>query len=288
MPNFPFGDEILLDKMKRTRLGRIYLCIAEIFVRYEVMHTAAAIAYYFTLSIFPFLMFLAALVGILHFPEDALIRMLKPLLSEVVAKTVLNYYLYLTNVSNAFSLVFGLLFSLYSASRAIHALTYSVNKVYHTHRVRSFLKSVIHSALFTIGMSVVLLLALFTVSAGSNLPQVFNVTLPRFGYAGYIYFVAVAAAFAVLTAFYCLAPVERVKLRYAVPGSLLCVLGLHVISFGVSIYVRISTRFSVLYGSIGAVIIVLLWLYFFAVCVLLGALVNRYAENGAIKRADDL
>ena len=58
-------------------------------------------------------------------------------------------------------LILGLLFSLYSASRAINALTYSVNKVYHTHRVRSFLKSVLHSALFTLGMSVVLLLALF-------------------------------------------------------------------------------------------------------------------------------
>ena len=267
MPNFPFGDEILPEKLKRTRLWRLCLRIAEIFERYEVMHTAASIAYYFTLAIFPFLMFLAALVGVLRFPEDALIRMLEPLLSKVVAETVLNYYLYLTNVSNVFSLVFGLLFSLYSASRAINALTYSVNKIYQTHRVRSFVQSILHSTLFTVGMSVVLLLALFTVSAGSNLPQVFSITLPRFGYAGYIYFVAVAAAFAVLTAFYCLAPVERVKLRYALPGSLLCVLGLHVISFGVSIYVRISTRFSVLYGSIGAIIIVLLWLYFFAVCV---------------------
>ncbi|MBQ4159937.1 MAG: YihY/virulence factor BrkB family protein [Clostridia bacterium] len=272
----------MLKKIKEWKITKLYFVCCEIFAKYEVSQTASSIAYYFTLAVFPFLMFIAALVGVLHFPADALTKAIEPLLSKAVADTILSYYTYLTSVSGVFSLVFGLLFSLFSASRAIHALTYGVNKVYHTHRERSFLASVLHSMLFTVGISAVLLLVLIAISVGSNLPELFDfahhIRLPITGSAGYIYLIAVFAAFVILTAFYCLAPVERVRIRYALPGSALCILGLHAISFGVSIYVRVSTRFSVLYGSIGAIIIMLLWLYLFGICVLIGALLNRYIE----------
>lgn len=272
----------MLEKWKNMKVIKLYLTFCDIFGKYEISQTASSIAYYFTLAVFPFLMFLAALVGILHFPADALDKMIQPLLSEAVADTILSYYAYLTNVSNAFSLLFGLVFSLYSASRAVNALTYGINKVYHTHRTRSYFVNLMYSVLFTFGISVVLLLAMLVISAGSNLPEVLDfahhIRLPLVGKAGYVYLVAVGAAFLILAAFYSFAPVGRVRLRYALPGSALCLFGLHAISFGVGIYVRMSTRFSVLYGSIGAVIILLLWLYFFGICVMLGALLNRYIE----------
>ena len=89
----------------------------------------------------------------------------------------------------------------------------------------------------------------------------------------------IAAIFFLLSAFYMFAPQERIAFRYTVFGSLFGVIGLHVVSIGVGIYVRLSNRFSVLYGSIGAVILMLLWLYFFGICIMLGAVINKYHYN---------
>lgn len=273
----------MLKRIQNMKIVRLYLTFTDIFSAYEISQTASGIAYYFTLAIFPFLMFLAALVGILQFPADALEKLLAPLLTKTVCDTILAYYAYLTSVSSVQSLIFGLGFSLYSASRAVNALTYGVNKVYHTHLKRSYFVNMMYSALFTVGISAVLILAMLVISAGGNLAAIFgfakNIRLPFAGKAGFVYLIAAGSAFLVLTAFYSLAPANRVRLRYALPGSVLCLAGLHAISFGVSVYVRISTRFSVLYGSIGAVIILLLWLYFFGICVMLGALLNRYIEK---------
>ena len=134
-----------------------------------------------------------------------------------------------------------------------------------------------HSVAFTIGISAVLLAALVAVSLSGTLPAwlLYDKSIMRWS----VYGIALVSAYSVLTAFYCLAPVKRVRLRYALCGSAFCVLGLHAISLGVSLYVRVSTRFSVLYGSIGAIIILLLWLYLFGVCVLSGALLNRFLET---------
>lgn len=265
------------ERMKKMKIVQLWVYIAALVARYEILQTAAGIAYYFMLAVFPFLMFLAALVGVLRFPPDALQNAVEPLLSKTVADTVLAYYAYLKSVSNWFSLLFGFVFSLYSASRAVQALTYGVNKVYALQKRRSWLRNLMHSVAFTIGISAVLLAALVAVSLSGKLPVwiLYDKSAMRWS----VYAIALVSAYSVLTAFYCLAPAERVRLRYALCGSTLCLLGLHIISIGVSVYVRISTRFSVLYGSIGAIIILLLWLYLFGVCVLAGALLNRFLEK---------
>ncbi len=273
----------MIKRIQKWKAVQLYMRFSALFIKYEISQTAASIAYYFTLAVFPFLMFLAALVGVLAFPADALEKAIAPLLSRAVAEIILEYYTYLTSVSGVFSLVFGLVFSLYSASRAIRALTYGINKVYHTHKARSFFADLFRSVMFTLGVSAVLFLALFMVSIGSNLPKVLNLSqhirIPLISNAGYIYLVAVGAAFFILTLVYMYAPVRRVPLCLALPGSVLCLFGLHAISFGVGVYVCFSTRFSMLYGSIGAIIIMLLWLYLFGICVMLGAILNRYAEK---------
>ncbi len=272
----------MLKKIMESKPGKLYAALSDIIKKYEIMQTASGIAYYFTLAIFPFLMFLAALVGILQFPEDALKNLIEPLFAKKVTQTVLSYYAYLKSVTSISSLLFGFGFSLYSASRAVNALIYGINKVYHTQKIRPYAISLLYSVLFTVGIGGVLLMTMLVISAAGDLFSVLGLmnadALPMSGNAGLVYLLAAFAACVILTVLYCLAPVGGVRLRYALPGALLCLAGLHIISMGVSIYVRISTRFSVLYGSIGAVILLLLWLYFFGVCVLAGALLNRYIE----------
>lgn len=268
----------MLERIKKLKLVQLGMHIAELTARYEILHTAAGIAYYFMLAVFPFLMFLAALVGVVQFPPEALQSAVQPLLSKPVAEAVLAYYAYLQSVSNRFSLLFGLVFSLYSASRAVQALTYGVNKVYETRERRSWLRNLLHSVVFTIGISAVLLAALLVVSLSGSLPA-WLVHNTGASMQWRVYRIVLVSAYSVLTTFYCIAPLNRVRLRYALCGSTLCLAGMHLISFGVSIYARISTRFSVLYGSIGAIIVLLLWLYLFGVCVLAGAMLNRFLEN---------
>ena len=200
----------MLEKIKKLKIVQLWVHLADLVASYEILHTAAGIAYYFTLAVFPFLMFLAALVGVLRFPADALQNAVEPLLSKPVADTVLAYYVYLKSVSNWFSLLFGFVFSLYSASRAVQALSYGVNKVYETHMRRSWVRNLLCSVAFTVGISAVLLTALIAVSLSVRMPAWFvygRDASMRWS----VYCIALVCAYSVLATFYCLAPVKHVS-----------------------------------------------------------------------------
>ncbi len=270
MPNFPFG-EIMFEKLKKLKIVKLGLWCGAVAKKYELSQISAGIAYYFTLSVFPFLMFLAALLGLLNLPADVFASMLVTVLSETVANTVMGYYAYLTSVSNVFSLVIGLGLSLYSASRAIGALVQGIQKIYVGTDTKSFWRRLICSVLFTAGIGFALLILLILASVLGTIP-----TLLGTGF--WLYLLCVAVIFFVFTTFYCLAPSPKLPFARAWPGGLLCVGLLHIISIGVGIYVRLSVRFSVLYGSIGAIVVVMLWLYLFGYSVLIGALLNRFLQ----------
>ncbi len=256
------------EKIKKIKIVRLCLWCGMIANKYELSLVSAGIAYYFTLSIFPFLMFLAALLGLLNLQTEAFALVLSTLLSDTVADTVFGYYTYLTSVSNVHSLLIGLGLSLYSASRAIGALVQGIQKMYAGKSEKNFLKRLIWSVLFTAGMGAVLLILLIFASVLGSIPALFG--------SGFsVYLLCVAVVFLILITFYSLAPSPHQRIAHVWPGGLLCVVLLHIISAGVGIYVRLSVRFSVLYGSLGAIVVVMLWLYLFGYCVLIGALLNR-------------
>ena len=275
MPNFCSGDS-MLKKLKKLKAVQLYITFCDIFTKYEISQTASSIAYFLLLSFFPFLVFLAALIGFLNLPAEALKQTLAPFFTQQVYDTVISYHRYFASVSNGFSLLFGFVFSLYAASRAVHALMHGMYRVFGEGRTHSIIKEFLICIGFTLGMAIAVVTMVFIVGVTGTYFSPLTVAFPWLNRAVYVYFIGVVMIFVLLCLFYSLAPAKRVPLKDTLLGSLLCIVGLHAVSIGVGIYARISSRFSVLYGSIGAVIILLLWLYFFGICILLGALVNKY------------
>ena len=255
----------------------------EKFYTYDIAGRAASLAYFFILALFPFIMFLVTLLGMLPINYEYVYSFFTRFFSTTVSGTIARYYEYLAEISNPFVLVFGLVLSLYSVSRAVNALVVAVNEMYETRGRRGFIKSFGLSAAFTIIISVILILSVAFMSISGNIGQFiskyirYNFVL-NFIESNWINFVFIGISVLLLSLFYMFAPYPHVKFKYTIPGCVFCIAAIYVINLGVSLYVKYSTRFSLIYGSIGTVIIVLLWLYFFGCSILIGALLNRIFE----------
>jgi len=261
----------------RTALGRTYHDVQ----RNHTMQMAAALSYYFVLSLFPALIFMSAVVAYLPVPDlfnqtlGLLARFLPAdgmgLVRRVLADVI-------TPNKGAF-LSFGLLGTLWAASGGFSAAIEALNIAYEVEDDRPFWKTrplAVGLALIT---GFLLLVALSVMIVGPHfgewlagrihLSSLFVLLWP------YIHW-SIAVAFAVLAveAVYYLAPNVKQRFLATLPGAILavgCWLGL---SYLLGIYFRQFANFNKTYGSLGAAIALMTWLYWTGFAMLVGAELN--------------
>ena len=201
---------------------------------------------------------------------------------------LVTYNDYIANISNGYVLVISIAVSLYSASRAVNAINITVNSIYGIEARRSAISDFLLSTIFTLAVGILTLFFIAAIAVGTKLfEQLYIVHLT--GQSITAMTVAVIAlafvmVFFILMFLYYFAPLRRMHLRQVVWGSLFSTVGIAVIGVAISIYVRMSQRFSLLYGSIGAIIVVMLWFYLFGNIVAIGAEINHMLELQKEKR----
>lgn len=253
-------------------LGRRYL-------RHNVGSQSAALAFYLLFMLFPFLIFLSALLGMLRLDVGAILAWLGPLLPREVVELV---GMYLTHVSENPSpqlLVFGLVFSIWFPMRAANTLMRAVRTACHLGPPRRPVVHTLKSLLYTLLLigTVAVTLTVLTVTENALELATVRFGLPaaaaelwnrlRFPAAG-------AAAFFAIFGLYALSQDSRQPWRNIWPGAL-CALAVWMgMSALYSLYVENVANYSLLYGSIGTVIVVLIWLYASAVVLIMGAELN--------------
>jgi len=259
---------------------------------------SAELAYYFFLAVFPGLLFLMTILGLVagSHPEfrttllQYVSRSLPPEAWGVVQTTLKQT----TNAAGGWKLVLSLLGALWSASAGISALMTVMSFAYHVKDRRSFWKSrLIIAPLLTIGLAALMMTALGIVLFG-NAAATWAGAHGLGGAAVLAWKILqwpVALFFVVLSfaALYYWAPdVEQQKWYWITPGSLIGV-GLWVLaSAAFRVYLAHFDSYSATYGSLGAVIVLMLWFYITALALLIGAECNAAIEHAAAEhgRAD--
>lgn len=182
-------------------------------------------------------------------------------------------------------LFFQLLSVFNSASRAVNAINITINTIYGIEQRRHPVSDFLLSTIFTLAVGILTLVLIAAIAVGSKLfEQLYIVHLT--GQTITILTITVISLafimiFFVLMFLYYFAPYRRMRLRRVVWGSLFSTVGIALIGVAISIYVRLSHRFSLLYGSIGAIIVVMLWFYIFGNIVSIGAEMNHLLEQMA-------
>jgi membrane protein len=248
---------------------------------------AAALAYYFLFSLFPFVLFLLALVTMLPFAdglEDWLLAQAAQVVPGDAYTMIEGVIRSLLAQPRSGLLSLGAALALWSASTAVAGLMGALNVAYGVPERRPWWKVRLVAIGIVVATSFFMILAfVLAVSSGPLAAWVAGLLGPTGGLALLVgnWLVALAAITLVTATIYRVCPDVDLPWRWFSPGSVLFTLGFATTTLGFSYYVAHFGTYDKTYGSLGAVIILLLWMYFIAFLLLLGGEVNAYLDRAA-------
>jgi membrane protein len=266
-------------------LKRIFRAILKAFKdvnQHHLLAFAGSLAYYFFMSLIPFLIFLASLLhyvpisGLFDEIMHGLSYML-PTESMPMVSKVLNDLL---NTAGRGILSFGIIGTIWSASGGFSAMIEALNVAYDVQEGRPFWKTRSLAVLLTVIVGALVTVLLFAMIFGPHWGGELAAKLglsPVFT-AVWLYFRFVLAASCALLSvelIYYLAPnVEQRRFLQTVPGSMIAVILWVGASYLLGFYLEHFAQLSKSYGTLGAVVALLLWFYLSSAAILIGAEVN--------------
>lgn len=262
-------------------LKGIYLMVRRYF-DHHVGRDSAALTYYLLFALFPLLIFLSNLVGIMSVDISGFLYEIRAFIPQEALEIIEQYFTYVSRDSSPRLLWFSLIFSIYFPCRAASSLLGSVRRAYGEHRPTQFLRYQLKLLLYTLSLILMVVLSIgLSVVGGRVLNYVSShlsayITLSdgfihlwsslRFVIIGGIVFFTIAMMYGLAQ--------ESHRMNRIWPGAVFSLVMWLVLSFLFSYYVENIARYSVIYGTLGAVIVLLLWLYLASVMLIMGAEFN--------------
>jgi membrane protein len=252
----------------------------------NVFNGAAALAYYSLLSIFPAAIFLLTLLPYLPIAdlEKAIMDLLYQAMPQQSASLFAGVVKNVTSQRKGGLLTFGALFTLWSASNGLNAMMQQLNITYDVKEGRPFWK--------VRGTALLLMLSFFILVIGAFSLIIFGGVIQDqlakiVGETQILLTVFALIRWAIVALFlflgfaliYYFGPDVEQKFRFITPGSVLGVILLVLTSLGFRFYISNFGNYDATYGGLGAVIILMLWLYVAGLVILIGSEVNALVEH---------
>lgn len=258
--------------------------------RVEISALAAQLAYFFLLSFFPLLIFLVTLLPYLNLETTQVYAFLVNVLPDEVYKLIENTLNEILTNRNSSLLSIGVLGTIWSASKGINALIRSLNKAYDTEGRAGILDRGL-SLVFTIALVIVIAVALLLPVFGQQIghflfsivgiEEQFESVWHRLRWS-----IPPLLIFIVLMGIYWFVPntSPRLKVMGVWPGAMFATLAWLAVTYGFSFYINNFANYSATYGSIGGVIILMLWLYFTGIILIFGGVLNATMQKRALQK----
>ena len=260
----------------------------------DIFGRAAQLSYYFLLALFPLLLFLTSTIGILmgsgtglrHSLFNYLSKVLPASASSLVSTTVFE----VSESSGGGKISFGILAALWAASAGMGAVSESLNVAYHVKETRPWWKQRLTAVGLTIALSLLIISALILVLYGGKIADFLAAT---YGFGGTFVIAWKVLQWPIVLAFllvgfaliYYWAPdLADQDWKWVTPGSVVAVTLWLLVSFGFRLYLHFFDSYSKTYGSLGAVIVLMLWFYFTGAAILIGGEVNSDLEDEAARK----
>lgn len=261
----------------------------------DITGFGAQLAYFFLLSIFPLLIFIVTLLPYLNLDEAQVFRFIEnyaPIdVFILIEKTISDVLV----TRNGGLLSIGIIGTIWSASNGMNAIVKSLNRSYNLVESRPFIIVRGMSVIFTILLIILFIIALVLPVFGQ---QIGSILFSYFGFEqSFVEFwnnlrwtISPLVMFIVLVALYWIVPNKKLFLRSVIPGAAFAVIGWIAVSLLFSYYVGNFKSYSATYGSIGGIIVLMLWLYFSGIILLVGGQINAVMHERKIalkqKRAE--
>lgn len=276
---------MIFPELRGLPLHRVLVRTVKEFLDDEMSTYASALAYQMLFSLFPFLLFLIALIGFLHLPDFfSWLRLQSELVLPPQALEQVNPVIDQLQQSKGGLLSVGIVIALWTASAGVRLMMSAMNAAYDVPEGRPVWKRFPLSIIYTVGIAGMLLAAAALMVLG---PQVMEWIASQVGLEEAVVVVwtilrwpaiIILMMVAVALIYYVMPDVKQ-KFRFITPGSVLAVVVWIVASLGFAYYVKTFADYNAMYGSIGAIIVLLLYFYISAAVLLLGAEMNAVIEH---------
>ncbi|WP_010681288.1 YihY/virulence factor BrkB family protein [Acetivibrio cellulolyticus] len=269
----------MIQEKKRARLINV---VKDLYFRFnddDVPALASQLAYYFILAIFPFLIFLINLVSLTPITSEQALNDLSKIIPTAVYDIIRGVIGQVAQTNRETFLSFSMAATLWVSSNGMNAVVKSLNKAYDQHETRAFWKVRGLSIIATIAFAFTILFSFILLILGEIIGRNVFIFL---GFSNsfkmlwpYIRFIIpVLIMFIVFTLLYRYMPNRRMKYYEVFAGSLFSSFGWFITSILFSLYVNNFSNYSSTYGSIGGIILLIIWLYWISIIILLGGELN--------------
>ncbi len=270
-------SEIREEKSKSI-LGFIIYFIIKI-NKDDIFALSAQLAYYLILSFFPFLIFLMTVIGFSELDSMEVVGSLRNILPSNVYHLVYSTIVEIIETQSTGLLGASILLVIWSSSSAFRAVIKGLNKAYGIKEDRTFIKRAFIAILCTFALVFVIILTLIMLVFGKLIGELLVLYLPFESIIERVwnllrYVIVIIVMICVFAAIYRYTPSKRIHWKNTFPGAIVCTLGWLTVSVGFAFYINNFSNYSKLYGSLGAVIVLITWLYITSMLVIIGGEVN--------------
>ncbi|OZU87283.1 ribonuclease [Virgibacillus indicus] len=240
---------------------------------------AAAQAYYYLLSIVPLLVVCFALIPYFNInPADA-VGFMKNALPSEIASIFEENIISIVETPQGGMLVIGIIGALWSASAGINAFIQASNQAYDVEETRNFIVVRLIALGLTFGMIIALVVAILLPVFGNvilgflksflGLSESMSIVFQVLRWA-----VSIIILTGLLMILYRFAPNKNLPIKHIIPGALVASILWQLISLGFSFYVSNFGSYSATYGSLGGIIILMIWFFLTGLILMIGAITN--------------
>lgn len=269
-------------------LKELALSLYEKVTETDIFSNAAQVAFYFSFAIFPFLYFVISLFGLVLESSDGLKAELFAYLKQIMPWSVFDLVSRtideIIENSSGSKLTIGLVVTLWSASAGFDAIRNALNSINNLKETRIWFRTKAESLLLTFIISILVGVVLAIVFYGW---QIFKTALSGIGFDGDRPFLLTAIQWVsiffvmllVCEVIYALLPnFKKIKWHWITPGSVAAILMWIVLSTGFRTYLGYFNSYDKAYGSLGTMIIMMLWLYLTASALMIGGALNAVLD----------
>ena len=277
-------EESALEKWKQNGCVRFLWDMADLYFSKRVSRSAAELAYFLILSFFPALICINAVIGTLDLNVASLLEEASVIIPEAALAVLTEYVRYITTNQSHALLLAGIVMMLFSASAAMRSLMNVMGDIYEK-KTYTGLWQIVASVAFSVLFLLTIYLSLVVVLTGNWFFHLLEQFLHRFPRLEHVKLPWEWQWMRFLILFFLVMTVVMLIYRATVPrgkprapvltGAFLASIALVLASILFSYFIGLSSRYSLVYGSLGSVVILLVWLYLCGFLFFLGIFLNR-------------
>jgi membrane protein len=250
---------------------------------------AAAQGYYYLLSLIPMLILILSVLPYLNLDPDQAMAFMSDIMPEEIAGIFEDQIVDILTEQRGGLLTVGILGTIWSASSGMNAFMQASDLAYNVRNKRPFIKARLLSIALTFGMIIALIIALVLpifgdvlidfVQSAMNIPAGTEMLIQVLRWT-----VSIVVIAGVLSALYHFAPNIKLPFKTAIPGALFATVAWLVTSFGFSIYINNFGNYSETYGSLGGVVILMIWFFLIGIILVVGAEINAILHRKRVAK----